>query len=531
MILNLNGKTLLFITLFLMAVRVCAFASSARSEVSVLLLVIDGDGILDFEKTPIDPEKSLKPLPRVVFEKDALSVLVGRSFRVKYVGLADSIDDRFAPKIPPDKKMDFFRFPLVLLKSGNIQKILKADFIQICRITAEGNGNLGKSFLFHVREGLVEDLGTVTGNSEKQVLERFSAKVCEAVKKSMTYIHLPVKSRRGIAYFHRRDAEHLGGSGPEVIFQNPAEAEADGFSPCPVCFPGKYVSLQSVLGKPLVKEASVSKLLPCRDPLILARVDTVLEQLRGPGIPGVSINVNVVDSSRVDSFFKPGGEIYLTSKMVKITETDAELAAVIAHEVARHNLYTSAGLDDELSADSKNLPDEFQDDALSEETTSSVIVEEKAEQALRKRMEQNSMDMTVGCLAASGFDADSFRTILLKIRDLDQPEKCRWEKIQPITVRGIARLKGLSREWAAGADRFNKLEEADSLLFFSLKSHLFTHPSDPSETLKFMDAYLDLFKQTTVTEPVFDNFEFIPADKQPKDQRGFPGEIKPPEKL
>lgn len=93
------------------------------------------------------------------------------------------------------------------------------------------------------------------------------------------------------------------------------------------------------LGRSLAKELESSARF-VDDPVVLGYVTDVTERIvRNSGVR-MPIVVRVLDSAEADSFSLPGGFLYLTTGMVRETHSEAELAAVMAHEVghvaARH---------------------------------------------------------------------------------------------------------------------------------------------------------------------------------------------------
>ncbi len=81
------------------------------------------------------------------------------------------------------------------------------------------------------------------------------------------------------------------------------------------------------------------------DPALTAYVSAVgqplLRNLRRKGIP---YRFHVVDWGAVNAFALPGGHIVVASGMVDFTQSEAELAAVLAHELSHVDLGHCAGL-------------------------------------------------------------------------------------------------------------------------------------------------------------------------------------------
>ena len=70
------------------------------------------------------------------------------------------------------------------------------------------------------------------------------------------------------------------------------------------------------------------------DPFITGYLEEITARIARNSDVEVPVVLRVVESSVPDSFSLPGGYIYITLGMVRETRSEAELAAVIAHEVA-----------------------------------------------------------------------------------------------------------------------------------------------------------------------------------------------------
>jgi predicted Zn-dependent protease len=87
------------------------------------------------------------------------------------------------------------------------------------------------------------------------------------------------------------------------------------------------------LGRQLAKEAErTSHLL--RDPMVLAHVTEVAERVARNSDLRFPIQVRVVDSAEVNAYALPGGFFFITTGMLLETQSEAELAGIIGHEIA-----------------------------------------------------------------------------------------------------------------------------------------------------------------------------------------------------
>jgi predicted Zn-dependent protease len=87
------------------------------------------------------------------------------------------------------------------------------------------------------------------------------------------------------------------------------------------------------LGRDLAQELESSARM-LDDPLVNSYVTELTERIARHAELHMPVMVRVLDSAEVDSFSLPGGFLYVTTGLIRETRSEAELAAVIAHEVA-----------------------------------------------------------------------------------------------------------------------------------------------------------------------------------------------------
>lgn len=102
--------------------------------------------------------------------------------------------------------------------------------------------------------------------------------------------------------------------------------------------PGKGVNLYSIdkemrLGKQLAEEAERQARL-VDDPVVSEYVNRVAQNLVRNSDAVVPFTVKVIDSGEVNAFALPGGFLFVNSGLVLKAATEAELAGVMAHEIA-----------------------------------------------------------------------------------------------------------------------------------------------------------------------------------------------------
>lgn len=87
------------------------------------------------------------------------------------------------------------------------------------------------------------------------------------------------------------------------------------------------------LGMQLAAEAERSAAL-LRDPVVTGYIAELSERIARNSDARYPVQIRVVDSNEINAFALPGGFFFINTGMILAAETEAELAAIIAHEVA-----------------------------------------------------------------------------------------------------------------------------------------------------------------------------------------------------
>lgn len=150
----------------------------------------------------------------------------------------------------------------------------------------------------------------------------------------------PVIANLTSKQYHLVNCHHLPAAGNSQNYDTRKDAEADGFLPCRICYPG-YVSgsvfdrsIEDRLGRIACGEIEYYYRLG-NDPAVTAR----LEKVAAPLIADtaryhVTYRFRYLDDPSINAFSAPNGNIYVTRGLLEIIESDDELAFVLAHEMA-----------------------------------------------------------------------------------------------------------------------------------------------------------------------------------------------------
>ncbi|HLH17175.1 MAG TPA: M48 family metallopeptidase [Bryobacteraceae bacterium] len=102
--------------------------------------------------------------------------------------------------------------------------------------------------------------------------------------------------------------------------------------------PGKGVNFYSIekeiaLGHQMAEEVRLTSRL-CTDPMVTEYVNRVGQNVARNSDAKVPFTIQVIDSPEVNAFALPGGFLFVNTGLVMKAENEAELAGVLAHEIA-----------------------------------------------------------------------------------------------------------------------------------------------------------------------------------------------------
>ena len=87
------------------------------------------------------------------------------------------------------------------------------------------------------------------------------------------------------------------------------------------------------LGRQLAQQVEASSHL-FRDPMVRAYVDDLVQRLARNSDAQLPFSVKVIDSDELNAFALPGGFLYVNTGLILEARTEAELAGILAHEIA-----------------------------------------------------------------------------------------------------------------------------------------------------------------------------------------------------
>jgi predicted Zn-dependent protease len=97
---------------------------------------------------------------------------------------------------------------------------------------------------------------------------------------------------------------------------------------------GQILAKQRALGRQLAAEVR-NRVLPFHDEAVTAYVNDLARRLASHCVPDIPVEAGVIASDQANGFALPGGFIFLNSGLLRFTDSEAELAGIVAHLLAR----------------------------------------------------------------------------------------------------------------------------------------------------------------------------------------------------
>ena len=96
------------------------------------------------------------------------------------------------------------------------------------------------------------------------------------------------------------------------------------------------IEKEMALGKQLADEVEKSSKI-VTDPLVSEYVNRIGQNIVRNSDAQVPFTIKVVDNEEVNAFALPGGYFFVNTGLIRLAESEAELAGVMAHEIAHVN--------------------------------------------------------------------------------------------------------------------------------------------------------------------------------------------------
>lgn len=251
-------------------------------------------------------------------------------------------------------------------------------------------------------------------------------------------LSVPVVGNKTSKMYHLLNINHTPLENNRENFNSRIEAEERQYHPCPICFP-TYKSF-------LYSDREIEEKLGsdgCGTIEYYYRVEhnqelfARIERVAAPIISdtyrkNIDYKFRILDTSEVNAFASPNGNIYITKGLLNIVESDDELAFVIAHEMGhiekKHAVirYRRALAAMFLSALFLASNDNYEDP---ETTLLTVVMTELILKGYSREQENEADEVALAHLKRAGMDYNSFNMVMGKFIDMRQQKIYAIDKI------------------------------------------------------------------------------------------------------
>lgn len=253
---------------------------------------------------------------------------------VSYRLPADILNPKIVQETKKEQQETLLGFPDLLFNSSFARELLGVDHLLVVNVTRKGSLYLLSASLGEIG---TNKWGYLTArNAHKDAaMEQLSGEVRKALHPEAPKIKVLLNLDSKL--YHKEKCDHISPGAKVEICESIQEAIAGGYRPCPICFPEHNRLLkQDELEMALSKEMAGAIEYSYR----VSRNQEYIERVRRIGTRIVDANqlkdfnfiFNVVDSDEINAF-SAGGPIYVTEGLLRVLESDDELAGVISHEI------------------------------------------------------------------------------------------------------------------------------------------------------------------------------------------------------
>lgn len=309
---------------------------------------------------------------------------------------------------------------------------------------------------------------------------------------------VPVFANPDSKLYHQLDSEHVSTTIRREDYPSFYLAEAKGYRPCAICFAGTNRALgQDALERELGRVLSAQmeqEYRPSNDQSRIERVNRVgRELLVRNHTSDQGYRFVVLDSDEINAFAVPTGPLYITTGLLNVVESDAELAGIMGHELAHSELHHGRRQYEQMQRLSWLSLLATIATGSSWVYTATSFLGTLWNRGYSREFELEADRQGLWYAYGAGYEAQDFRLTLHKFMDLEK-------------ARGGGRGLSWLRTHPASADRINlvnqildrleplglvleEIEPLDEGLASYLKVHGSEFLEHPIEVVEFLDAY------------------------------------------
>lgn len=296
------------------------------------------------------------------------------------------------------------------------------------------------------------------GKAKDEALAKLAGETLKAVlgeSVSTPSIYGEVFGKKSSKQVHLKDVKHAPPEGDQEIFPDLQTAISHGYKPCRICFPKEVGSTEEAGGLEGALGQEISGYIEhfyriYVDKDFNERVNTAGNKIVSvTARPRLRYIFSILNSDEINAFAAGAGYVYVTKGILDIAESEAELAAVLAHEighVVRKHIVTQynraqrlsflGAVGTILSGGSINLAVDF---------AQALIMN-----GYDRKFEREADQLALIYLIKAGYPAEDFINVLYKLQDMEKSQPSKIEvyfRSHPPTSERIKNAQTFLTEW------------------------------------------------------------------------------------
>lgn len=502
----------------------------SRAALALLLILISlmPSGLLAAASTSSPQDDASKPLTSItaIFTKSddvddgkvqldmhmAFAAALKEAANVEALDFQSSLTPAAKSALKEDQTKRLLQFTELIAGTGRIRRNLLTQGLLVATIDMFGKS--GKSYyittdltFYDFRSGASQqlDIGSVDFKGEMEKKDFFIAAAKRIVNELQHAIpgmqpsealaagDTPVVCNTQSLLFHSADCHHL----PTETRANMTRSQAlkSGYKPCPICYPElrkriKPDSTEALLGSEVAGFIEYYYRVS-NDPESHARLERVGRKVLADNhFTKRDYVFTALKSDEINAFSAPAGYIYCTTGMLEAMESDDELAAVLAHEIAHveqeHGVrqYRRA----QKAATLGILASILTGQDLS---FLSDFVRELVLRGYDRRYEAEADQYGYMYVQRTDFHTQAEFTLLGKLKDMELASNgkiANWMRTHPKADDRIASINELKGESEAASKYFGELEGVDQGLATEVRTNELKYVQSVDELKKYAEA-------------------------------------------
>lgn len=227
--------------------------------------------------------------------------------------------------------------PDLLTASSYVGQVVPSRYLLVVNV-GDGDNPVMRPVLMDLSSHQAHPLADALGKNTDETVNLLTQNVRSYLTESAQQKEAPVKGNVLSKLYHKADADHIQAEDC-VTFKSEADARNHGYQPCTICYPQSTAIIKNdatevALGREVSAQVEQEYRIS-RDEKMKARVDRIGAHLvEASDIHDFPYTFTVLDSPEINAFSAGAGNVFITTGIINVLESDDEIATVLGHEMA-----------------------------------------------------------------------------------------------------------------------------------------------------------------------------------------------------